>query len=59
MIPQSAGLQPDEKAKQFAQSYAGKVEQMIQAAIDARTERHPLFTGQSGTTIADRKDYYV
>jgi len=32
---------------------------MIQNAQDERTEKYPLLTGQVGTTITDRKDYYV
>lgn len=57
MMQPSAGSQPD--PKQFAQDYAGQVAQMIQKAQDERTEKYPLLTGQVGTTITDRKDYYV
>jgi len=57
MMQPSAGSQPD--PKQFAQDYAGQVAQIIQKAQDERTEKYPLLTGQVGTTIQDRSDYYV
>jgi hypothetical protein len=59
MMQPSDGSQPDPKAKQFAQDYAGQVAQLIQKAQDERAEKYPLLTGQVGTTIQDRSDYYV
>ena len=57
MMQPSGRSQPN--PKQFARDYASQVGQMIQKAKDERTEKYPLLTGQVGTTIADRKDYYV
>jgi len=57
MMQPSAGSQPD--SKQFLDAYSKQVEQMIQDAQNERTVKYPLLTGQVGTTITDRKDYYV
>ena len=59
MMQPSDGSQPDPKAQKFAQDYAAGVSEMIQKAQDERTEKYPLLTGQVGTTIQDRIDYYV
>jgi hypothetical protein len=53
----SDGSQP--KSKEFLDNYSAQITQMIQDAQDARTEKYPLLTGQVGTTIQDRSDYYV
>ena len=57
MMQPSAGSQPD--PKKFLDSYSGQVSKLIQEAQDERTEKYPLLTGQGGTTIEDRSDYYV
>jgi hypothetical protein len=57
MMQPSAGSQPD--PKKFLDSYSGQVSKLIQEAQDERTEKYPLLTGQVGTTIEDRSDYYV
>jgi hypothetical protein len=57
MTQPSAGSQPD--PKKFLDSYSGQVSKLIQEAQDERTEKYPLLTGQGGTTIQDRSDYYV
>jgi len=57
MMQPSAGSQPD--PKKFLDNYSGRVSQLIQEAQDERTEKYPLLTGQVGTTIEDRSDYYV
>jgi hypothetical protein len=57
MMQPSAGSQPD--PKKFLDNYSGQVSQLIQEAQDVRTEKYPLLTGQVGTTIQDRSDYYV
>lgn len=57
MMQPSAGSQPD--PKKFLDNYSGWVSQLIEEAQDERTEKYPLLTGQVGTTIEDRSDYYV
>ena len=57
MMQPLAGSQPDPKT--FLNNYSGRVAQLIQEAQDERTEEYPLLTGQVGTTIQDRSDYYV
>jgi hypothetical protein len=57
MMQPSAGSQPD--PKKFLNDYSSQVSQLIQKAQDERTEKYPLLTGQVGTTIEDRSDYYV
>ena len=57
MMQPSAGSQPD--PKKFLDNYSGRVSQLIEEAQDERTEKYPLLTGQVGTTIEDRSDYYV
>jgi hypothetical protein len=57
MMQPSAGSQPD--PKKFLSDYSGQVSQLIQKTQDERTEKYPLLTGQVGTTIEDRSDYYV
>jgi hypothetical protein len=57
MMQPSAGSQPD--PKKFLDSYSGQIAQLIQKTQDERTEKYPLLTGQVGTTIQDRSDYYV
>jgi hypothetical protein len=57
MMQPSDGSQPD--PKQFAQDYANRVTQFIEKTQDERTEKYPLLTGQVGTTIQDRSDYYI
>jgi hypothetical protein len=59
MTQPSAGSQPDPKKFLDNYNYSGRVAQVIQDAQDERTEKYPLLTGQVGTTILDRKDYYV
>jgi hypothetical protein len=57
MMQPSAGSQPD--PKKFLNGYSSQVSQLIQKTQDERTEKYPLLTGQVGTTIEDRSDYYV
>jgi hypothetical protein len=57
MTQTSAGSQPDPKT--FLNKYSDRVTRLIQGAQDERTEEYPLLTGQVGTTIQDRSDYYV
>jgi hypothetical protein len=57
MMQPSAGSQPD--SKKFLDAYSSQVSQLIEKAQDERTEKYPLLTGQVGTTIEDRSDYYV
>jgi hypothetical protein len=57
MMQPSAGSQPD--SKKFLDDYSSQVSQLIEKAQDERTEKYPLLTGQVGTTIEDRSDYYV
>jgi len=57
MMQPSAGSQPD--PKKFLDDYSNIVAQVIEDAQDERTVKYPLLTGQVGTTIADRSDYYT
>lgn len=57
MMQPSAGSQPD--SKKFLDAYSSQVSQLIEKAQNERTEKYPLLTGQVGTTIEDRSDYYV
>jgi hypothetical protein len=61
MMQPSAGSQPNPKAKQFAQDYAGQVSQILEKLKGERVEPYPQLTGRVGTAMDDpsRLDNYV
>lgn len=59
MIPPTAGAQASPEPKQFAKDYAGNLVRIMQEAIDERSVKYPLLTGDVGTTLKDKSENYV